>query len=156
MRILLAQSKYSEVWECGSPLEKAQSLYSPPLGLGHYLHLAKLGDRLANIRRGIEFPIDAAEAMNFAELCYLRSYFQDAARLSMYAFATEPQLANDSTKEYRYSAACMTVLAGYSHGESDTPTNNKEFAEWRTKALDWLRLDLSIQRHHLALPPQRH
>jgi tetratricopeptide (TPR) repeat protein len=59
------------------------------------------------------------------------------------AFAAQPKSAEDMSFHHRYNAACAAALAGIGKGEDDPKPDDKEGAELRKKALDWLRADLA-------------
>ena len=53
------------------------------------------------------------------------------------AFAEDTALAEDLAKNHRYNAACCAALAA-ARGDADA-------AEWRARALKWLRADLAAR-----------
>jgi hypothetical protein len=53
------------------------------------------------------------------------------------AFADDATLAEDLAKSHRYNAACSAALTAALGGE--------DAAEWRSRALEWLRADLAAR-----------
>ena len=78
-------------------------------------------------------PRDALERIEFAEVLYAKSRHAESARMYAAAFAEDAALAEDA-KGHRYNAACSASLAS---GGADA-------AEWRGRALEWLRADLAV------------
>ena len=74
--------------------------------------LIALQDRLPAVLKGKDKPVDAAETLEFAELCGLLGQPVAAARLYAKALAASPQLAGDLHTDHRYRAACAAALAG--------------------------------------------
>jgi len=82
-------------------------------------------------------PRDALERIEFAQLLYLKSRRAESARMYAEAFAEDDSLAEDPAESHRYNAACSAALAAAA-GEADA-------AEWRGRALEWLRADLAAR-----------
>jgi hypothetical protein len=82
-------------------------------------------------------PRDALERIAFAQRLYAKSRHADAARMYAEAFAESATLAEDLATGHRYNAACSAALAA-ARGEADA-------AEWRGRALEWLRADLAAR-----------
>jgi serine/threonine-protein kinase len=102
-----------------------------------------LDARLPAILEGTEKPVNAAEQIEFARLCFLKKHYAAAARFSRNAFAAAPKLAEDVPASLRYNAACTAALAGCGRGKDADNLDDKERARWRRQALDWLRQDLT-------------
>ncbi len=105
------------------------------------MHLLTLEARLPAVLRGEVKPADAAETLQFAEVCRLKTQYADAARLSAAAFADKPTLADNVAAAYRYNAACAAALAGCGRGEGKLSA--EEQARWAQQARAWLRADLT-------------
>src|SRR5262249_20630856 len=112
--------------------------------------LVELDGRLPAILHGAARPADAAERIEFAELCSYKNLHGTSARLYEEAFSAKPKLAEDLKKEHRYSAACSAALAGCGRGNDAPPLDEAARARWRRHALDWLRADLLHWSKHLA------
>jgi serine/threonine-protein kinase len=102
-----------------------------------------LDARLPRLLKGAEKPANAAEQLEFAQLCRLKKLCAAAARLYAAAFAAEPKLAQDIPKGIRYYAACAAAQAGCAQGKDPEKPDVKARARWRRQALDWLREDLT-------------
>src|SRR5262249_55456716 len=102
-----------------------------------------LDARLPRILKGAEKPANAAEQLEFAELCRLKKLDAAAARFYAAAFAAEPKLAQDAPNGVRYNAACVAAQAGCARGRDADTLDEKERARWRRQARDWLRQDLA-------------
>ncbi len=94
---------------------------------------AELEGRLDQVLSGEVRPRDAVDRIAFAELLCAKSRHVDAARMYAEAFAADASLAEDR----RYNAACSAALAA-ARGGADA-------AEWRGRALEWLRADLAAR-----------
>jgi len=98
---------------------------------------AELEGRLDRVLSGEERPRDAAERIAFAELLYAKSRHPESARMYAEAFAADAALAEDFDASNRYKAACSAALAAAAGGA--------DAAEWRGRALEWLRADLAAR-----------
>jgi serine/threonine-protein kinase len=66
-----------------------------------------------------------------------------AARLWDEAFAADPKLAEYLEAANRYDAARSAALAGTGQGEREPPLDEREKAQWRKRAVEWLAADLA-------------
>jgi serine/threonine-protein kinase len=101
-----------------------------------------LDARLPALLRGEDHPADAAECVEFAQLCFCRQVYATSALLWSEAFAAQPGLADDLGAESRYQAARAAALAGCGRGKDEPPPDLAARKRWREQALDWLRADL--------------
>jgi serine/threonine-protein kinase len=99
--------------------------------------------RLPAILRGAEKPANAAEQIEFAELCLLKQLDTAAARFYQDAFTAEPKLAEDVPAGARYNAACTAARAAEGRSKDADTLGDAERARWRRQALEWLRQDLT-------------
>jgi serine/threonine-protein kinase len=106
--------------------------------------LLALEARLPAVLRGETRPIDAADRLQFAEVCHRTKRFADAASLSEKAFTDRPQLADDLLAAHRYNAACAAALAGGGQGADGDKLSPAERARWRQQARGWLQADLAV------------
>jgi hypothetical protein len=104
-----------------------------------------LEPRLPAILLGKEKPADAAEQIEFAQLCSRKKLYAPAARLYAAAFALKPDLAEGLRTGNRYYAACLAALAGCSRSSDGVELGDAERARWRTQARQWLRADLDAR-----------
>jgi tetratricopeptide (TPR) repeat protein len=102
-----------------------------------------LDARLPAILRGAEEPANAAEQIEFAQLCVLKKHNAAAAHLYGGAFVMEPKFAEAVPAGARYDAACAAALAGCARGRDADTLDDKERARWRRQAREWLRQDLA-------------
>ena len=98
---------------------------------------AELEGRLDQVLSGKAQPRDALERIEFALALYDKARHAESARMYAEAFAEDAALAEDLAKGHRYNAACSAALAA-APGEADA-------AEWRGRALEWLRADLAAR-----------
>jgi tetratricopeptide (TPR) repeat protein len=94
-------------------------------------------ERLDRLLSGEARPTDAIERIAFADLLYAKSRHAESARMYAEAFAEDTALAEDLAKGHRYDAACSAALAAAPGGA--------DAAEWRGRALEWLRGDLAAR-----------
>lgn len=107
-------------------------------------------DRKLNIVRERESqhsqPIDTLDQLALAELCAWRGRFSpSAAYYYAAAFTSNPKLAKDLKAGNRYRAACAAALACSRRGDR---REGKDTVQLRSKALEWLRADLTDWRKH--------
>ena len=113
-----------------------------------------LRDRLPAVLRGKDTPRDAAESLEFAELCGMQGRFAAAARLYADAFAASPPPPDDPGTTHRYTAACAAALAGCGRGEDGATLGEADRARWRGQAREWLRADLAGWARTLESGPE--
>jgi tetratricopeptide (TPR) repeat protein len=108
------------------------------------IRLAALADRLPAVLKGDVELKDAAEQINFAQVCFIKKYFRASARLYKEAFTKEPRLAENWQAGYRYAAARAAAQAGCGRGKDACPLDHEDSARWREQALTWLRGELAL------------
>jgi serine/threonine-protein kinase len=109
-----------------------------------------LDDRLPAILRGAEEPSNAAEEIEFAELCVLKTLYTAAAQFYADAFLADPKLVENVPAGRRYNAARAAALAGCGRGKDAGELDDRRRANWRRQAREWLRQDLIAWRKALA------
>jgi serine/threonine-protein kinase len=102
-----------------------------------------LDAKLPSVLRGAEKPANAAEQIEFAELCVIKRLHAAAAQFYADAFRADPKLADDMSSGRRYNAACAAALAGCGRGKDADKLDNGGRARWRRQACEWLRSDLA-------------
>jgi hypothetical protein len=80
------------------------------------------------------------ELSEFAQLCYYKRQFRQAATFWRHALATE-QSADGEAR--RYNAACAAALAGSGPRGDDSPLDAAEQAAWQRQAIEWLSAELA-------------
>ena len=113
--------------------------------------LVELDRRLPDILDGKAKPANAAELLEFVQVCVLKRRFSAAARLSADAFTADPKMANDLSKQHRYNAACYAVVAAAGVEEGGKPSTDDERTQLRKQALGWLRDDLTAWSKRLVI-----
>jgi serine/threonine protein kinase/Flp pilus assembly protein TadD len=103
----------------------------------------ELHRKLPAIISGQEQSKNAAEQIEYAEVCGYKGHNAAGVRLYQAAFASQPALAEDVRSQRRYSAACLAARAGTGQGEDAGTLKKSQHAELRKLALDWLRADLA-------------
>jgi tetratricopeptide (TPR) repeat protein/tRNA A-37 threonylcarbamoyl transferase component Bud32 len=112
--------------------------------------LVELDGKLSAVLRGEATPADAAERIEYAELCKGKGLYGTSARLYREAFVAQPELAGDPAKSHRYNAACYAALAGCGRGKDIPPLDEDARSGWRKQALEWLRADLGLRTKQLG------
>ena len=132
---------------------------------GHELHanvltqlrrcerLIALQDRLPEILQGKHQPADAAEALEFADLCGILGQPVAAARLYADVVAASPRPADNLRTDHRYRAACAAALAGCGRAGDGANLSRGEQVLWRGRARDWLRAEVTLWTRVLAGGP---
>jgi serine/threonine protein kinase/Flp pilus assembly protein TadD len=110
--------------------------------------LNELAGRLPAVLRGESQPADAAERVEYAQVCSCRKLYAAAARLWAEAFA-DPKLAEPLKAAHRYNAACAAARAGCGQGKDAGTLDAPGRARWRRQALDWLRAELAVRTRQL-------
>jgi serine/threonine-protein kinase len=112
--------------------------------------LVALEPKLAAILKGEAQPVDAAERITLAGMCYDRAWYAAAARFHSEAFAAESKLADDFDAVHHYNAARAAALAGAGKGRDEPPPDDTRKAQLRGQARDWLQADLAAYAKHLG------
>jgi serine/threonine protein kinase len=102
-------------------------------------------------QKGERKPIDAGERVQLARLAQRRTQWLLASRLYERAFTDKPDLAEDLNAANRYEAAGCAVMAAAGAGVHAVGLAGEERAQWRDKALRWLRADLLLRDKRAAL-----
>jgi serine/threonine-protein kinase len=101
-------------------------------------------ERLVELDRRFEAgkaePASAAEALEFAEVCYCKRRYADAVEFYRRGFGQEPRPAGGEDAGRRYQAACAAALAA-GGGVADARDAARR-AALRKQALTWLREEL--------------
>ena len=106
--------------------------------------LIVLQDRLPAVLEGKDKPVDAAETLEFAELRGLMGQEVAAARLYAEALSGSPRMAGELHAEHRYRAACAATLAARGRGGDAVRLSEAERAQWRQRAREWLRAEVTL------------
>jgi serine/threonine-protein kinase len=106
--------------------------------------------RMPDFVAGRAQPEDADEARAAAQLALQRKWYLPAAEFDAIALEKEPALADDLAGDTRHEAARAALLAGSEQDESGLELDDDARAAWRTRALEWLRADVSAFRDALA------
>jgi tetratricopeptide (TPR) repeat protein len=105
--------------------------------------------RFAAMIKGEAHPADIAERLTLAEMCHDKAMSAAAARFWCGVFKADPLLAEDLKAANRYSAACDAALAGSGRGKDEPPPDEKDRADLRSQAREWLRADLVLRSKQL-------
>jgi serine/threonine-protein kinase len=135
-------------------IREGQTLASDPASwapsVAEAERMAALADRFSAVLRGSDRPGDALEAKTFAEMAYHTKHHATAARLWVEGLEKDPRLFEDLRPGNfhnfnRYNAACAAALAGCGRGIDDPTLDDSARAQFRSKALDWIRADLAMR-----------
>jgi serine/threonine-protein kinase len=105
--------------------------------------MVALDARLPAILKEDDKPKDAAEGLEFGQICYTKGLHASAARLWADALAADPKLAEDRQAPPRYDAACSAALAGSGKSKDDPPPDDAAKVKLRNQARDWLKAELA-------------
>jgi tetratricopeptide (TPR) repeat protein len=105
--------------------------------------LVELETRLPAFIEGKAKPAGTAETLKLAEVFSLKQMNVAAAGFYTEALAGKPKLANDLNAGHRFNGACAAALAGCGQGKDADKLGDKERANLRTQAMEWLRADLT-------------
>jgi serine/threonine-protein kinase len=114
--------------------------------IGMAEEMLQLEKKLPAVVGGEVQPANDREKLLLAQLAQLpnKRFYATSARLYGEAFAAQPRLVEDMQAMNRYNAACSAALAGTGQGEDAAKLDARARAEWRKRALDWLRADLTF------------
>jgi tetratricopeptide (TPR) repeat protein len=104
--------------------------------------LVELDARLSRVRASKAVVAEAQEKIAFADLCYKKRHFEQAARFYEEALNQQPSLADDRKASIRYNAACTAALAGIGAGDDAGSLSEEHRVRRRRQARDWIRADL--------------
>jgi hypothetical protein len=105
--------------------------------------LVELETRLPAFLQRKAKPAGTAETLKLAEVCSLKQLNVAAAGFYTEALAGKPKLANDLNAGHRFNGACVAALAGCGQGKDAGKLDDKECANLRGQAVEWLRADLT-------------
>jgi tetratricopeptide (TPR) repeat protein len=111
--------------------------------------LVELEEQLPGLLAGKTTPASAEEGIEIAEVCALKRQPRAALRFYEDAFAAQPRLL----ARHRYNAACVATRAGCGRGEDAGALDDNERGRLRSRALGWLRDDLSHRSKQLEKEP---
>jgi Flp pilus assembly protein TadD len=106
--------------------------------------------RLPGLVAGRDQPADNVERLAFADLCrqpWERRYVL-AARLYTETFRADSRPAEDLGAAHRFNAAGAAAAAGCGQGLDAAGLTEKDKAQLRAQALDWLQAELALLRKH--------
>jgi tetratricopeptide (TPR) repeat protein len=113
--------------------------------------LVELDGKLPAMLNREEKPANAAEMIEYAQLCHRKRLHASAVDFFRAAFRARPALATNSYN--RADAASDAALAGCGQGKEVTGLDEKKRALLRQQALDWLRANLDGWRGLLKKRP---
>src|SRR5262249_5166425 len=87
-------------------------------------------------------PKDNAERLGFLNVCQYQRRHAAAANLYGGAFASDAELADDLDAAHRSNAACSAAPAAAAPGADADKLSDQQRADFRYRALQWLRADL--------------
>jgi serine/threonine-protein kinase len=117
--------------------------------------IASLAARLPAILAGAAKPVDAAESLSFAQLCYEKKLHSASARFWADALKSQLALADDRQAQHRFNAACAAALAAAGQGKDEPKPDETAKARLRGQALVWLKAELALWTKLLdSGPPQ--
>jgi serine/threonine-protein kinase len=114
--------------------------------------------RLPAILTGKELPKDVPTLRALAEWCSKHKRLPaTATRFYTSLFQAQPSLANDLEAGQRFQAACMAALAGCGIGADTEKLDDRQRADLRKQAFDWLSAECNAwaERHRLGKPGDR-
>jgi serine/threonine-protein kinase len=94
-------------------------------------------------------PRDNDERLGLLGACQFQGRYGAAAHLFADAFTTDPTLADDVTRDFRYRAARCAALVGCGLGADGARLSDAERARWRQQACAWLEADLAAWTERL-------
>jgi serine/threonine-protein kinase len=156
-----AQADSQDVWIAHILRREAEALILPTMSA---------------VLRGESASTDNDERLALVGVCQFQRRYDRAARFFADAVADDPSLAaaleaecrsrsalgdtqsvgrlEDLSTECRYPVARCAILAGFGLGEGGAELNENQRANWRQRALEWLRSDLILWASVLESPSE--
>jgi len=103
---------------------------------------------------GEDKPKDESEAIGFAESVFGRQSDMPHRPECTRIFAVHPKVSDDLNSGNRYNAACAAALAGSGKDKEVPPLDDAARVNWRTKAREWLRADLTAWNKRMDGPAE--
>jgi serine/threonine-protein kinase len=155
---LVAAGRFREAREaalrCQGLLPEGNSLRVPVQRIVEQCEaLLAVEARLPAILQGKDRAANAAETVQFADVCRIKKKPVVAVRFYAEALAAAPALFEDPRTARRYLAARAAALAGCGAGEEGGELSEDERARWRKEARAWLRADLAAWNRMIERDP---
>src|SRR5262249_31948760 len=106
------------------------------------VRLEELSTRLLAGEAHTESPSELAQLAEFAPV-WKRLHLASAEWLRE-AFTSDPQLADNTARAYRYTASCAAILGAAT--KAVDAMSDEDRVAWRKQARDWLTADLAELR----------
>ena len=118
---------------------------------------AALEEKLPALLAGEIDPVDNAERLEYAQMCWRKGLLHAEVKLLSEAIANDPTLVDDLAAGHRYDAACSAARASAGLGKDSAQLDDRERARLRRQAIDWLRADLALhaKRSESGKPEER-
>jgi tetratricopeptide (TPR) repeat protein len=118
---------------------------------------AALEEKLPALLAGEIDPVDNAERLEYAQMCWRKGLLHAEVKLLSEAIANDPTLVDDLAAGHRYDAACSAARASAGLGKDASGLDDAERARLRRQAIDWLRADLALhaKRSESRKPEER-
>ncbi len=99
---------------------------------------------MPEVLQGNKQPKNAEERVELARIASLKGLYASAAKLCSQVIEAEPKAAEPGASAIRYSQAGCAALAGTGRGAEKPALDERQMAEWRKRALEWLKADLAF------------
>jgi tetratricopeptide (TPR) repeat protein len=110
---------------------------------------AALEEKLPALLAGEIAPVDNAERLEYAQMCWRKGLLRAEVKLLSEAIANDPTLVDDLAAGHRYDAACSAAGASAGLGKDASGLDDAERVRLRRQAIDWLRADLALHAKRL-------
>jgi serine/threonine-protein kinase len=121
--------------------------YPSPQWVREAERLVELDTKLGRVLKGEAPPADPGERIALAEFCQKPFKRRFAAAVRLYASVNGPRVP------HQYNAACAAAQAGCGQGDGEQ-LDAAERRRLRTRALEWLRADLTALSNQVTDGPQ--
>lgn len=116
--------------------------------------MADLEAKLPSLLRGESKLTTTEERLACALLCTRKRHYAGAARFYREALESDPHCV-DALHSHRYNAACAAAQAGSGQGADATELSEREAANLRREALEWLKSELGGWEEQLRKDPEK-
>lgn len=133
-----------------------RSILSEPALVEHLQAMTSFCEHMADAKRKLEDRLTGRtvtatpeETAGMADVAYTLGRYVVSARLFREAFAADPEIASDPSRNARYEAAAAAIHSAAGAGPDAADLDAETKSKWRREALAWLRAELDVRISHL-------
>ena len=113
-------------------------------------HLLAMEKLLKAVLDGTKQPKNSEEQIELARVANLVGLYAESVKMCAEALAKEPAAADPGKSPIRYQAASCAAVAGAGEGQEKQAIDEKDKANWRAQAIEWLKADLGYWKKQVG------